>query len=909
MKSLISICLLLTIISNSFSQSFNVIPLPYKSHDPSIPHPTYNGNKTVLKAIARSSGLSDQFYYRWDADGDGVWDDVGGSMTEPTGKWYRAYGYNLEGWFIYPELPEDGPEKKLYSATLQVCSSLSGSDPVDPQYATYRVIYYSGFPDISDIDQADDEELEIMRAIAQENVLWGLHKTMSLNRSGIGTVDITAYISGADAFHNIGNTALFALALLNSGHLPAYPPDTYQIYNNDPYAGFTDQNNNLYNTNPYSEDLLRLLNYILNYVGSMSVDAASEIDDGTFPVPGTNDLNGYYVYTNSNGEANPHPFAVAALASSGLMGTEVQVNNLIKGKSWEFLIQQLVDYIQFLQNKGGLNTGGWYYSMVGNSVSYLTGGWVYTLETIMKNCGGVGVYVNNACKINLVNILKMYQNTDGGALYGIGNGLGSIFEATAMIFNACRMLGWDTFSDTDPELIGPAGQQITKGQARLICNNYYDYLVSHWTDAGGTAIIDPVRALWSDGNYDTDPPVRNLWNYSIFFTTQAAQKESNPISMFGTHDWHKEFLISILKNQYEESEPGELINEAYPDGSASLVLSKYFEQGASSMAANTLAIMDESKGLEAIPEASVTEVLEGCIATGFGKVSFIHSESFCSEPGRSIVDYQWLLESQTGDESEFDAYDWGSIPDGDYSGDGKAWHSSSMMGSFVYTYMHAGEYRATLRVVNDSPMPETDIEYIVVTVTESENYSPSVSAGGPYTIIEGEDLVLDGTASDANESCGDIVSSAWDLDDDGNYDDFTGASGTVPWSVIESLGLAENTAHPISLRATDEKAETTYDNTTLTITIATGIDQTSGNKGVVLYPNPVGDILTIKPDLEIPKDHKIRIIDNKGKVIIERIESGNNSDLQINVSMLSPGIYYVQISSPGFNKRLSFIKI
>jgi LPXTG-motif cell wall-anchored protein len=58
-------------------------------------------------------------------------------------------------------------------------------------------------------------------------------------------------------------------------------------------------------------------------------------------------------------------------------------------------------------------------------------------------------------------------------------------------------------------------------------------------------------------------------------------------------------------------------------------------------------------------------------------------------------------------------------------------------------------------------------------------------AGGPYTIDEGEGLVLDGTASLAGPG----ATYRWDLDGDGEFDDATGATPTVAWAALEALGF------------------------------------------------------------------------------------------------------------------------
>ncbi|MCP3883225.1 MAG: PKD domain-containing protein, partial [Sulfitobacter sp.] len=62
------------------------------------------------------------------------------------------------------------------------------------------------------------------------------------------------------------------------------------------------------------------------------------------------------------------------------------------------------------------------------------------------------------------------------------------------------------------------------------------------------------------------------------------------------------------------------------------------------------------------------------------------------------------------------------------------------------------------------------------TVTVVENLAPVADAGGPYVVDEGVPLILDGSAS--SDPNGDVLSYAWDLDEDGSTDDSTDVQPT-----------------------------------------------------------------------------------------------------------------------------------
>ncbi|WP_162942382.1 beta strand repeat-containing protein [Desertimonas flava] len=75
-------------------------------------------------------------------------------------------------------------------------------------------------------------------------------------------------------------------------------------------------------------------------------------------------------------------------------------------------------------------------------------------------------------------------------------------------------------------------------------------------------------------------------------------------------------------------------------------------------------------------------------------------------------------------------------------------------------------------------------------------------AGGPYAIDEGQSLTLDGSGSIAGPG----ASYAWDVDDDGDFDDATGAAPTLSWAELEALGFDGDdpaAIHQVTLRLTD----------------------------------------------------------------------------------------------------------
>lgn len=89
---------------------------------------------------------------------------------------------------------------------------------------------------------------------------------------------------------------------------------------------------------------------------------------------------------------------------------------------------------------------------------------------------------------------------------------------------------------------------------------------------------------------------------------------------------------------------------------------------------------------------------------------------------------------------------------------------------------------------------------------------PTADAGGPYSTAEGTDVVLDGTGSTAQtHASGGTLSYAWDLDDDGQYDDSTLVSPTF------SL-VGDDASRTVGLQVTNTAGVTDTDTATVTVT-------------------------------------------------------------------------------------------
>jgi len=89
------------------------------------------------------------------------------------------------------------------------------------------------------------------------------------------------------------------------------------------------------------------------------------------------------------------------------------------------------------------------------------------------------------------------------------------------------------------------------------------------------------------------------------------------------------------------------------------------------------------------------------------------------------------------------------------------------------------------------------------------NQAPTASAGGPYSTPEGTDVGL--TAAGSSDPDGDSLSYAWDLDNDGQYDDSTSQTPTF-------TNVGDNNVFTVGVQVTDSFGDSSTASTTDTVT-------------------------------------------------------------------------------------------
>ena len=151
--------------------------------------------------------------------------------------------------------------------------------------------------------------------------------------------------------------------------------------------------------------------------------------------------------------------------------------------------------------------------------------------------------------------------------------------------------------------------------------------------------------------------------------------------------------------------------------------------------------------------------------------------SASTDPDGSVVSYAWDLDN-----------------DGQYD--------DATGATLDFMPVASGSYTVSVQVTDDDDA--TNVDSVVVTVN---NLAPTADAGGPYTSSEGETFTLD--ASGSSDPGNDIVSYAWDLDGDGEFDD--GVGTTVDFT---STGSGSYT---VSVQVTDDDGAVSVDSAEVTV--------------------------------------------------------------------------------------------
>jgi len=127
-----------------------------------------------------------------------------------------------------------------------------------------------------------------------------------------------------------------------------------------------------------------------------------------------------------------------------------------------------------------------------------------------------------------------------------------------------------------------------------------------------------------------------------------------------------------------------------------------------------------------------------------------------------------------------------------------------------HTYSEEGVYEVSVTLTDDDLGSHAD----TFNVTVNLNQPPLADSGGPYTISEGDGVVLD--ASGSSDPDGDELTFAWDLTGDGTFDNASGAIVELTWEDLVALGIDNDNIYSIAVRVDDGIAQV-VNATTLTV--------------------------------------------------------------------------------------------
>ena len=149
-------------------------------------------------------------------------------------------------------------------------------------------------------------------------------------------------------------------------------------------------------------------------------------------------------------------------------------------------------------------------------------------------------------------------------------------------------------------------------------------------------------------------------------------------------------------------------------------------------------------------------------------------------------------------------YDWDFDNNGSYEMPGQ---------SVEFNSSDDGLFTVGLRVTDDGGL--TNVATTQVTVS---NVEPTADAGGPYSTNVGANVTV--TAAASSDPGNDIALYAWDLDDDGLYDDHTGVTATFNSQTAGTF--------TVSVQVTDDDNAATTASATVTVTDPTVVTLLDG---------------------------------------------------------------------------------
>ena len=797
-------------LSASTAQS-KVICVPWQPSNPTIPHFTYDGAEITLKGIARN-GPSE---YRWDF-GDGnstAWTSVTDS-------------YNLGVKHTYT-----GSVGQLFIATLYGRDG-SGNESQD-QYPVE--IYQSS-------DLSDPDQLDVRINMSIDEGLWYLHTTMIRDSYGTGS---PGYGQPYGLWSDPYPVAAVGTAV-----------DAFQLHDS--------KANKDYDSDPYVETVQRALNYLLYNTHSFAIGVQSAGD------PDVNG-NGIGLVTNQSASATDYSqtyvggICMVALASSGAPNRVATVGGAdVYGRTYADIVQDMVDFFAWGQCDSGWGQGGWrYYANSGDSDMSTTQWPPLGMLAAEQNMGSI---VRQFVRDELIYFLDYTQNTaldnDNGAFgYAGVNQMNNITKAAAGII-CHEFLGTPL---TDPKVESAIGFIYRHWNDT---GTGWDYTQLHGNSYGMYGTMKAFRIPEPDilrvTEYDYNAGSQTANNFDWYYTPAGQANEGLASYIVSTQQADGSWDDTVGNNQ---------LYDAFCSGWRILVLLKgvaiippeavICDCDEQEYNLNQDIHLDGSCSFH--PDLTRTIVLyewdldndgvydttgvEATIAGGFPAEGhypvilrvtddnpnnlggpqtdtyvcniWIHPPPHCPHAFADGPYIGWVgmpvtLDASTSwdPDNEIESYEWDLDNDGlfGHEDDDCFGEPSDAVGINPEWTWHAPYLGVIgLRVTDAVGEFEScsDVDY---TTVEIGNHAPVSNPGGPYEADPDATITLDGTGS-YDPDPGDVITFAWDLDNDGKFDDSNEAQPS--FTVGSQVGLV----YDICLKVTDSFGEYNIACTTIKVVV------------------------------------------------------------------------------------------
>ncbi len=183
------------------------------------------------------------------------------------------------------------------------------------------------------------------------------------------------------------------------------------------------------------------------------------------------------------------------------------------------------------------------------------------------------------------------------------------------------------------------------------------------------------------------------------------------------------------------------------------------------------------------------------------------------------------------------------------------------------------------------------------TTLTMNNVAPTANAGGPYTIAEGQNLVLNGSGS-SDPNLLDVLTYSWDVNGDGTFGDATGVSPTITWAQLVAYGFGEGptSISNVRVRVSDGVSTVTSAATTVTINNAGPTVAGSGTGGyrgeVRSFTFTATDPSTVDQGFNFTYN-----IDWDGNGSVDQTVVGPGSGVNVTRSFFTAGVTTVKVSA------------